>query len=62
MNSILSRLFEPSTWAGLGVLFTAGANVFEPGHAGSGNWTTLIPAALASLIAIFVPEKKSNNG
>lgn len=53
------RLKEPSTWAGLGAILTAGAQAFATGSASGGEragWIAAAFAALSGLAAIVLPE------
>ena len=57
-NWITSRLSEPSTWAGLGVIVTTLGPIIFPAE-----WTTIktvalpIVSALAGVVAVAAPEK-----
>ena len=57
MNAILSRLREPSTWAGIGV-FVASLT-FIPHAPDIAKTLTLVGTALTGAIAIWLPEKKA---
>lgn len=48
MDYIRARLREPSTWAGIGVLYV----VVESALSG-GDWKTSLPAVLAAVIAVM---------
>lgn len=49
MKTALNRLKEPSTWAGIGVVIQ--------GFATQGATPATVGAALAALLAIFMPEQ-----
>lgn len=49
-----SRLKEPSTWAGLGILYMAVEAMLT-----SGDWMTGLPGVLGALIAILKGEAKA---
>jgi hypothetical protein len=49
MEMIRSRLREPSTWAGLGVLYVLAEGVLL----NPGNWAASAPAILMAVVAIF---------
>jgi hypothetical protein len=57
-NFILSRLEEPSTWAGIGVIVTVAAPYIEEALKG-GNLATAIVAILSGAIAVLKTENKS---
>lgn len=54
MTYIRERLREPSTWAGLGILYVAVESAVT-----SGNWTAGIPAVLGAVIAVFKGDSKA---
>jgi len=54
MTYIRERLREPSTWAGLGILYVA----IESAVA-SGNWTAGLPAILGAVIAVLKGDARA---
>lgn len=52
-NFLKKRLFEPSTWAGIGVVVSAGGAVV----ASKGADTAAVAQVFAGLAAILAPEK-----
>lgn len=57
LTTILSRLREPSTWAGIGA-FVAGLS-FIPHAADVGSSLPIVGACVAGLLAIWLPESKA---
>ena len=57
MDSIISRLREPSTYAGLAGLIAGLA--FIPHAADIAQTITAVGTAVAGLLAIWLPEKKA---
>lgn len=53
MNTILSRMREPSSWAGLALLISQAAQAFATRDPAS------IGAVVAGVAAIVIPERKA---
>lgn len=53
-GAVVARLNEPSTWAGLGVLWAVVSSA-----ASSGDWSTAAPAIVGAAFAVFKGEQKA---
>ena len=56
-NIILARLREPSTYAGIATLLM-GAAAFVPHAQEVAQSVTILGAAIAGLLAVWMPERK----
>ena len=54
MSYFASRLREPSTWAGLGILYVAVEAMLN-----SGDYMTALPAVLGAVIAVLKGDAKA---
>lgn len=52
-SSIINRLAEPSSWAGLSTIAATGSHMIQTGNTSS----DLIGAMLFGLAAVFAPER-----
>jgi hypothetical protein len=58
MSNIINRLREPSSWAGLGLLFQGIAQLIASKGADSSGWASVAAGAAA----VLMPESRQQGG